>query len=44
MAQEEVEAAWRAEFERIHEAEAFDDRHAVVDSAKAAFRWSGDES
>jgi hypothetical protein len=31
----------RAEFERIHETEAFDGRRAVIDSAKV--RWSGDE-
>ncbi len=44
MAEPEVEAAWRAEFERIHETEAFDDRPTVLDSAQAAFRWSGDEA
>ena len=44
MAEPEVEAAWRAEFGRINETEAFDDDPAVVDSAKAAFRWSGDEA
>jgi hypothetical protein len=44
MAEAEVEATWRAEFGCIHETEAFNDRHAVVDAAKAAFRWSGDEA
>jgi hypothetical protein len=44
MAEPEVEAAWRSEFGRIHETDAFDDRPAVVDSAEEAFRWSGDEA
>jgi hypothetical protein len=44
MAEPEVEVAWRAEFGRIHEAEALDDHPTVADSAKAAFRWSGDEA
>jgi hypothetical protein len=35
MAEAEVEATWRAEFGCIHETEAFNDRHAVVDAAKA---------
>ena len=39
MAEPEVEAALRAEFRRIHETEAFD---SGPDTAKAAFRWSGD--
>jgi hypothetical protein len=39
MAEPEVEAALRAEFRRIHETEAFD---TGPDTAKAAFRWSGD--
>ena len=41
MAEPEVEAAWRAEFKRIHETEAPD---SVTDDPKAAFRWSGDEA
>jgi hypothetical protein len=44
MAEAEVEAAWRAAFGRIHETEVFNDRHAVVEAAKAAFRCSGDEA
>jgi hypothetical protein len=40
MAQPEVEAAWRAEFERIHETETFDS----PDDPMAAFPWSGDEA
>jgi hypothetical protein len=41
MAEPEVEAAWRAEFKRIHDVEAPD---RVPDDPKAAFRWSGDEA
>jgi hypothetical protein len=41
MAEPEVEAAWRAEFKRIHDTEAFD---SGVDDPMAAFRWSGDEA
>jgi hypothetical protein len=41
MAEPEVEAALRAEFRRIHETEAFD---SGPNTAKAAFRWSGDEA
>jgi hypothetical protein len=41
MAEPEVEAAWRAEFKRIHATEAPD---SVPDDPKAAFRWSGDEA
>jgi hypothetical protein len=44
MAEPEVEAAWRAEFGRIRETEAFHSGHPVPDSAKPAFRWSGDEA
>jgi hypothetical protein len=36
-----VEAAWRAEFERIHDTETFDSR---PDDPMAAFRCSGDEA
>ena len=41
MAEPEVEAAWGAEFKRIHATEAFD---SGSDDPKAAFRWSGDEA
>ena len=41
MAEPEVEAAWRAEFKRIHPTEASDS--GPVDP-KATFRWSGDEA
>jgi len=41
MADPEVEAAWRAEFKRIRETEAF---HSGSDDPKVAFRWSGDEA
>jgi hypothetical protein len=41
MAEPEVEAAWRAEFTRIHDTEAFQN---ASDDPKAAFRWSGDEA
>ena len=40
MAEPEVEAAWRAEFKRVHDTEAF---HNASDDPEAAFRWSGDE-
>ena len=35
------QAAWRAEFKRIHDTEAF---HSGSDDPKTAFRWSGDEA
>ena len=41
MAEPEVEAAWGAEFKRIHATEAFD---GGSDDPKTAFRWSGDEA
>jgi hypothetical protein len=41
MAEPEVEAAWQAEFKRIHDTEAFD---SGSDDPMAAFRWSGDEA
>jgi len=41
MAEPEVEAAWGAEFKRIHATEAF---HSGSDDPKVAFRWSGDEA
>ena len=40
MTEPEVEAAWRADFKRIHATEA----PSVPDDPKAAFRWSGDEA
>ena len=43
MAESEVEAAWRAEFRRVHEPEALHGSDALMDAAKPAFRWSGDE-
>jgi hypothetical protein len=44
MAEPEVEAAWRAEFRRIHARETFDNGNAFPNDPKAAFRWSGDEA
>jgi len=44
MAEAEVEAAWRAEFGRIHETEASQSGKALEDAAMMAFRWSGDEA
>ena len=44
MAEPEVEAAWRAEFGRIHAAEAPRSGKALEDAARVAFRWSGDEA
>jgi hypothetical protein len=41
MAEPEVEAAWRAEFKRIHDTEGF---HSGPDNLKAGFRWPGDEA
>ena len=41
MAEPEVEAAWQAEFKRIHDTEAFD---SGLDDPMAAFRWSGDQA
>ena len=41
MAEPEVEAAWRAEFKRIHDTEGF---HSGPDDLKAGFRWPGDEA
>jgi hypothetical protein len=43
MAEPEVEAAWRAEYERIHATETFDNDNAFLGDPKAALRWSGDE-
>ena len=42
MAEPNVEAAWRAEFKRIHATEAFNSANVFPDDPKAAFRWSGD--
>jgi hypothetical protein len=44
MAEPEVEAAWRAEFGRIHETEASQSGNALEDAARVAFRWSGDDA
>ena len=44
MAEPEVEAAWRAEFKRIHATEAFHSANVFPDDPKAEFRWSGDEA
>ena len=41
MTEPEVEAAWRDEFKRIQDTEAFQNGS---DDPKAAFRWSGDEA
>jgi hypothetical protein len=43
MAEPEVEAAWRAEFERTHARDAFDSGDVFLGDPKAALRWSGDE-
>jgi hypothetical protein len=42
MAEPEVEAAWRAEFERTHATERFDNDNVFLGDPKAALRWSGD--
>ena len=39
MAEPEVEAAWRAEFERVHDTAAL---QGSTDDPLAALRWSGD--
>ena len=44
MAEPEVEAAWRAEFRRVHETEAFHSGNVFLDRPKAPFRWSGDQA
>ena len=44
MAQPNVEAAWRAEFKRIHATEAFHSGNVFPDDPKPTFRWSGDEA
>jgi hypothetical protein len=43
MAEPEVEAAWRAEYERLHATEAFDHDNVFLGDPKAALRWSGDD-
>jgi hypothetical protein len=43
MAEPEVEAAWRAEFERTHARDAFDSGNVFLGDPKATLRWSGDE-
>jgi hypothetical protein len=44
MAEAEVEAAWRAEFGRIHEPEPSQSGKVLEDAARVAFHWSGDEA
>jgi hypothetical protein len=44
MAEQEVEAAWRAEFGRFHETQASQSSNALEDAAKVAFPWSGDDA
>ncbi len=44
MAEQAVEAAWRAEFGRIHEMEASRSGKVLEDAVREAFRWSGDEA
>ena len=44
MAEPNVEAAWRAEFKRIHATEAFRSANVFPDDPKAEFRWSDDEA
>ena len=44
MAEPNVEAAWRAEFKRVHATEAFHSANVFPNGPKAAFRWSGDEA
>jgi hypothetical protein len=41
MAEPEVEAAWRAEFKRVHDTDAL---QSGPDDPMAALRWSGDEA
>jgi hypothetical protein len=44
MAEPEVEAAWRAELERIGETQRHDAPKSGELKREAAFRWSGDEA
>lgn len=44
MREAQVQAAWQAEFRRIHAAEASRSGNALEDAARVAFRWSGDEA
>ena len=44
MAEPNVEAAWRAEFKRIHATDAFHSANVFPDDPKAEFRWSGDDA
>jgi hypothetical protein len=44
MGEPNVEAAWRAEFKRVHATEAFRSANVFPDDPKAEFRWSGDEA
>jgi hypothetical protein len=43
MAEPEVEAAWRAEYERIHATERLDNDNVFLGDPKTALRWSGDQ-
>jgi hypothetical protein len=44
MGEPNVEAAWRAEFKRIHATKAFRSANVFPDDPKAEFRWSGDDA
>ena len=44
MGEPNVEAAWLAEFKRVHATEAFRSANVFPDDPKAEFRWSGDEA
>ena len=44
MGEPNVEAAWRAEFKRIHATDAFHSANVFPDDPKAEFHWSGDEA
>jgi hypothetical protein len=43
MAEPDVEAAWQAEFKRVHATEAFDSDNVFLGDPKAPLRWSGDQ-
>jgi hypothetical protein len=44
MAEQEVEAAWRAELGRFHETQASQSSNALEDAARVAFPWPGDDA
>jgi hypothetical protein len=44
MAEQDVEAAWPAEFGCIHQTEASQSGNVLEDAARVAFRWSGDDA